>query len=124
SYALPDELWPRPLPRWLTVGRSKVSTGADLKSPKVLSSRDWRRRTGVEPARPSYLVSSALKTAGTARSPDATKKSNCHVCRLSARTHELVVTSSFCVTLVTGSAVSSCDTTFKGGSWSIHCMST
>src|SRR5699024_273295 len=32
----------------------------------VLSShigRFWRRRTGIEPARPSYLVSSVLKTA-------------------------------------------------------------
>src|SRR5690625_4800147 len=43
----------------------------------------WRRRTGLEPARPSYLVSSALKTAGTTRNPDASKNSNYHVCRRS-----------------------------------------
>src|SRR5690625_1242724 len=45
----------------------------------------WRRRTGIEPARPSYLVSSVLKTAGTTRNPDASKTSNYHDCRMPYR---------------------------------------
>src|SRR5699024_4865850 len=47
----------------------------------------WRRRTGIEPARPSYLVSSVLKTAGTTRNPNASKKSNYHVCHAAASLH-------------------------------------
>ena len=31
----------------------------------------WRRRTGIEPARPRYSTSSVLKTAGTTRNPHA-----------------------------------------------------
>ena len=32
---------------------------------------EWRRRTGIEPARPRYSISPVLKTGGTTRNPDA-----------------------------------------------------
>src|SRR5215472_8176020 len=35
---------------------------------------DWRKRTGIEPARPSYSVSPVLKTGRTTRILDASER--------------------------------------------------
>src|SRR5215212_8987549 len=40
-----------------------------------------RRRTGIEPARPSCSVSSVLKTAGATRHPDASPRGLYHAAR-------------------------------------------
>src|SRR5699024_401280 len=54
--------------RVLAHRRSAPSVGRRERPPPSWA---WRRRTGIEPARPSCSASPVLKTGGTTRNPDA-----------------------------------------------------